>query len=208
MTREELLRRLADIEWDDWEVKEAAGGLPQNAYETISAFANTSGGWLVLGVRQKGTQFEVTGVGDPAKIESDLLTSIRAGKFNRIVDIDPLKHDIDGRTVLAFHVREQSKGGKPVYFNSPKNTFIRTGSGDQRATREEVDALYRSSSFESRDVETTRLTAGDVDTETLRSYRNHFTSRNAGHPYAGMDDVTFLEKLNAVSDGKLTYGGC
>ena len=28
MTKEELLERLNDIEWDDFEVKEASGGLP------------------------------------------------------------------------------------------------------------------------------------------------------------------------------------
>ena len=40
MTKEELLQRLTDIEWDDFEVKEAQNKLPNNVWETVSAFSN------------------------------------------------------------------------------------------------------------------------------------------------------------------------
>lgn len=53
MTKEELLNRLKDIEWDDFEVKEASGGLPKSMWETVSAFSNTAGGWIILGVKKK-----------------------------------------------------------------------------------------------------------------------------------------------------------
>ena len=43
MTKEELLQRLTDIEWDDFEVKEAQNKMPNNVWETVSAFSNTSG---------------------------------------------------------------------------------------------------------------------------------------------------------------------
>ncbi len=35
MTQEELLKRLSDIEWDDFEVKEASGGIPKSMWETV-----------------------------------------------------------------------------------------------------------------------------------------------------------------------------
>ena len=54
MEREELIERLKGYEWTDVEVKEAHGGVPKSAYETVSAFANTKGGWLVFGVREVG----------------------------------------------------------------------------------------------------------------------------------------------------------
>jgi hypothetical protein len=61
MDKETLLKRISDIEWDDFEVKKASGELPKNIWETVSAFANTSGGWIVLGITQQGKNFEITG---------------------------------------------------------------------------------------------------------------------------------------------------
>ena len=67
MTKKELLRRLSDIEWDDFEVKEAKDKLPENVWETVSAFSNTSGGWIVFGVSQHGKKFDVQGVNNGEK---------------------------------------------------------------------------------------------------------------------------------------------
>lgn len=69
MTKEELLTRLNDIEWDDFEVKEASGGFPKSMWETVSAFSNTAGGWIILGVKERktenGSEFIVNGVANP-----------------------------------------------------------------------------------------------------------------------------------------------
>ncbi len=47
--------------------------------------------------------------------------------------------------MLAFNIPTSNK--KPVYFNNPKNTFIRAASGDQRATQEEIDTMYRDQAY-------------------------------------------------------------
>lgn len=73
MTKEELVTRLRDIEWDDFEVKAAKSELPKNIWETVSAFSNCSGGWIVLGVKQLGKSFEVSGVDNIEKLEQDFL---------------------------------------------------------------------------------------------------------------------------------------
>ena len=52
MTKEELITHLQDIEWEDFEAKEAKDKVPSNVWESVSAFSNTSGGWIVFGVKQ------------------------------------------------------------------------------------------------------------------------------------------------------------
>ena len=42
MTKEELLQKLSEIEWDDFECKAAQDKLPEDVWETVSAFSNTS----------------------------------------------------------------------------------------------------------------------------------------------------------------------
>ncbi len=90
MTKEELLIRLNDIEWDDFEVKEASGGIPKSMWETVSAFSNTAGGWIILGVKEKkgenGNSYRVTGVENMEKMEQDIVTTLRSrSKFNTVI---------------------------------------------------------------------------------------------------------------------------
>jgi len=146
MNKSELLNRLSDIEWDDFEVKEARSELPKSIWETVSAFSNTSGGWIVLGVSKKGKRYDILGVENAEKQEQDFTTVLRSrSKFNVLINPKCMKYLIDGKTVLAFFI--PSSGQKPVYFGSLINTFVRTGSGDQRATESEIDALFRDQSF-------------------------------------------------------------
>lgn len=109
MTKEELLERLKNVEWDDFEVKEASGGLPKSVWETVSAFSNTTGGVIVLGVKERKTEegatYQLVGVANAEKMEQDFIATLRSrGRFNSIVSCRPMKFEIDGKTILAFEI--------------------------------------------------------------------------------------------------------
>lgn len=88
MTKQQLIEKLNDLEWEDFEVKAAKGEVPKSSWETVSAFANTAGGWLVFGVKQNKQEFIIEGMTNPEKIEQDFLGTLRGEqKFN--VSISP-----------------------------------------------------------------------------------------------------------------------
>ena len=207
MNKTELRQHLNDIEWDDFEVKKAHSELPKNIWETVSAFSNSAGGWVILGVSQEGKRFEIIGVENPEKLEQDFSTVLRSqNKFNVLINPICKKYRIDGKIVLAFHILSSEQ--KPVYFNSLKNTFIRTGSGDQRATDSEINAMLRDQLFgvmSARPVE--RTTLKDINRTTLARYRDYMLRANLSSVYNNMTEKDFLEKLQIIDDKHLTYGG-
>ncbi|GHS95572.1 hypothetical protein FACS1894207_4850 [Bacteroidia bacterium] len=207
MNKQELLQRLQDIEWDNFEVKTARTDVPKDVWETVSAFSNTSGGWIVFGVSQKKQAFEIVGVDDVEKLENDMLTTLRSKtKFNIKLSPQAKRYKIDDKNVLAFYI--PSSDIKPVYFNSVQNTFIRTGSGDQQASEFEINALYRDQAFGSMSEKAVEGTSVDsLNKASYKRFREYLKGFNPNLHYNTMDDAEFNQRLKIVTDGKLTYGG-
>jgi len=208
MNKQELIEKLQDIEWEDFEVKEAKSEVPKSSWESVSAFSNTNGGWLIFGVKKEGKKYFIQGVKTPEKIEQDFITVLRnKTKFNKIIEVKCKKYNFEGRIVLGFYMPKKHAREKPIYFNDKRNTFIRTGSGDQRATQEEIDTFYRNSSFEEKDQESTSFNLNDLDEDTVKQYRNFFAQINPTHRYNSLTDKEFLEKLGVLKENKITFAG-
>ena len=71
---DQLLLRLQERESLELEFKAARGGLPNDVWPTVSAFANTQGGWLLLGVDEKAAP-PIVGVTNPEKMLQQLNTT-------------------------------------------------------------------------------------------------------------------------------------
>ncbi len=211
MTKEELLKRLGDIEWEDFEVKEATGGIPKSMWETVSAFSNTTGGWIILGVKEKkgenGNTYRVSGVENMEKMEQDIITTLRSrSKFNAVISSRTYRYTIEDKDILAFEIPVSPH--KPVAIKSTGEVFIRTGSGDVLASDMEVDAIVRDSAFGSRsEMEVGGSSFDDVNLESLASYRSYLRDYNRPLSYPNLDDEAFCRKINIVlGSGKLSYG--
>ncbi|WP_081917943.1 helix-turn-helix domain-containing protein [Methylobacter sp. BBA5.1] len=59
MTEAELLNQLDLGEDQEIDFKSADGGLPKSLWETLSSFANSEGGYLVLGVQEKKGKLDI-----------------------------------------------------------------------------------------------------------------------------------------------------
>lgn len=211
MTKEELIIRLNDIEWDDFEVKEASGGLPKSMWETVSAFSNTAGGWIILGVKEKksenGSEYIVNGVANPEQMEQDIVTTLRSrSKFNAPVSCKALKYTIDDKNVLVFEIPLSPH--RPVAIKSNGEVYVRTGSGDTLATDMEVDAIVRDASFGAKsEMEVPGTGFKDIDTNSIASYRSYLRDFNRPLSFPTLNDEEFCRKLNIIlSSGRLSYG--
>jgi ATP-dependent DNA helicase RecG len=69
--------RAVGVEFEDVEVKRASGGVPQSLPETMSAFANTRGGIIILGLDERAG-FAAVGVSDPAAVRDEVAGAARS----------------------------------------------------------------------------------------------------------------------------------
>ena len=184
MMREEIIERLKGYEWSDVEFKEARTAAPKAAYETVSAFANTAGGWLVFGVRDHGGAFEVVGVVEVDKVQGEFLSTLRSGsKVSRTVSVTEDLVETDGKTLLVFHVPESPRHEKPVYLDGDlRRSFIRRGGCDERCTPEEIGRFLRDAARDRYDDQPLDgLDAGEFfDPDSVRWYRYGIAEHLAG----------------------------
>ena len=141
-------------------------------------------------------------------MEQDIINTLRSVyKFNVPILATAQFLDFDGKAVLAFHIPVSAN--KPVYFgNNLNNTFVRVGSGDQRATDIEIDILMREKTFGMKsEMEVDGTVFGDLNTQSLQTYRRRIKDYNPDFRYNDLDDEQFCIKTGIISRGKLTYGG-
>lgn len=122
----------------DFEVKSAQGGFPRSFWETYSAFANTNGGTIVLGVceNEKG-ELVVKGVPDVQGTINALWNGANNHKkvsANLLTDDDVQPTDADGKTVIIVRIPRADRRDRPVHINgNTRNSFRRRGEGDTGA---------------------------------------------------------------------------
>lgn len=215
MNIQELNSLIYQGEKIDVECKKAEKNVPKSAYESYSAFANTKGGYIILGVEEDKTKakpeerFIIQGIENPDKQKEDFGNTINGSKVNVNIlkDDDVFKVEDDGVTVIVIHVPRAEFNMRPVYVgeNPYKGTYKRNHEGDYHATEHEIRGMIRDQNPEGNDsVILEYYTMDDIDKETLRKYRQVFEIRNDGHVWNPLDDKSFLEKLGGYRKDRKT----
>lgn len=190
------------------EVKAALGGLPRNIWETYSAFANTLGGIILLGVSEKENKtFKVVGLPDPNKLIKEFWDTVNNNQkvsINLLSGKDVYPLDINGEHIVVINVPRADRSYRPVYINgNPLNTFRRNGEGDYRCTKEEYQAMVRDASVKTQDMLIlTEMDLSVFNAESVRGYRQRMKYSRPGHVWEQLDDESFLQKIGAVGIGE------
>ena len=202
MDKDELIARLRRYEWNDVEFKQAQRGVPDTAYETVSAFSNTAGGWLVFGV--KDTRGDVLRWLALLKwIRSKMIFLAVCGPHdNSAARLMREKKLLSMRTEHYWYFTSQKciARDKPVYLNGDiRRAYIRRGGGDERCTPEEIERFLRDASDRRYDSELIEgLDAEDFfDPHTVSWYRRVFNEMNPGR-HEALTDVEFLNEWGCV----------
>lgn len=203
MTLSQLLEKLHLGESQEIEFKAAEGGLPRSLWETVSAFANTEGGTIVLGILQKDEGFVIEGVRKPETLVKafwDLHNNRQklSASICRERDVGIL--EVEGKKVLSIHVPQATRQQRPVFINANllQGTFKRNYEGDYHCSEPEVRQMLRDAGDEPLDNQLLeKFGIEDLDAEALAAYRNRFSSRDPDHPFLAQNGLEFLESLGA-----------
>lgn len=190
----------------DTECKRAEKAVPKSVYESYSAFANTKGGYIILGVEEDKSKqlpeerFIIQGIDNPVKQMQDFWSTINSGKVNRNILKDENVYIVEeeGISVLVIHVPRVDYKQRPVYVgeNPYMGTYKRNNEGDYHATEDEVRAMLRDQNPEGNDsLVLEYYSIDDIDSETLKHYRKMFQNRNPEHIWNSYEDKEFLEAL-------------
>lgn len=201
MNQAELMELLHSHEWRDVEFKEAQRAVPKNAFETVSAFANTDGGYLVFGVRKDGEDVEIVGVLDVDKVQSDFLATLRQpDKISVAVDVREELHRHDDADLLLFYVPEVQRRDKPVYLNGDiRRAFVRRGGSDIRCSENERNRFLMDAATERYDGQSLDFALDSAfDEDSLRWYRDVYERKPGNRSHAGLDDADFLGEMGLL----------
>jgi predicted HTH transcriptional regulator len=215
-----LLRESVDLECKLAAGRDGQGAVPEDFWPTYSAFANTEGGVVVLGLRERHGQFTVEGIANVAKVRKELFDSLNnRGKVsvNLLNDQTVREVTIEGRTLLVLEIPRARRKQRPVYLTTNPfsgHTFRRLNDGDRTVPDEEVKRMLAEQVEDSRDD---RILRGygfpDLCAESFRAYRQVFANRESAHPWNALEDLEFLRHLGGwrqdreSGDSGLTLAG-
>ena len=194
------------------EAKAAKGGLPKSVRETLSAFSNTRGGTLILGLSED-EGFATVELADPAKLASDL-ASMCASEFEPPVRALIQTHVFDGHALVSAEVPELSRADKPCYYKGAgmvKGSYLRVHDGDHLMTSYEVQVMI-SGRGQPRDDEdlVPGTSLADLDADLLQGFVGRLRSIRP-NVFGDLDDAEALALTNLAKqvDGhyQLTIAG-
>ncbi|KIR01524.1 hypothetical protein P261_00338 [Lachnospiraceae bacterium TWA4] len=192
------------------EVKRAKGGLPVALWESYSAFANTYGGVIILGIKELDDRsWKTTGLklADKEKLLDDfwnLIHNRQKVSLNLLTEKDVETYEVDDDMIIVIHVPMAKRSDKPIYINNNMfdGTYKRTNTGDYKCTSLQVKSMLRDQTENTMDMDIVEtMTVKELDIESVYGYRNRHRAFKPAHPWIDLEDVEYLQKIGAAEVG-------
>lgn len=213
---EQIRLKLQLKENSEVEFKSAAGGFPKAEFwRSFSALANTNGGTIVLGVKEKNHKFTPDGLSEEliAKYRKQFWDDAHNKSCVNIPllvesDIEEIKTD-GGQYLLAFRIPRAQYDLRPIHLTLTPfgHTYKRRDEGDYLCSDDEIKQMY-SDANNMRASADSRILRGysfdDIDIPTLHQYRRAYDIKHENHPWTELDDKKFLEIIGAYRKDRAT----
>ncbi|MES2614508.1 MAG: RNA-binding domain-containing protein [Bdellovibrionota bacterium] len=193
------------------EVKKATGRhghgeVPKDAFASYSAFANTNGGIILLGIEQLGPkEFEPIGIKEPEKVIKSLWDSLNNRQQvnqNILSEKDVSILNIQNKNIIKIDVPRASRKQRPVHVgqNPLTGTYRRNFEGDYLCDSDTVKRMLADQMEDSRDGKILeKFSIEDLELDSLKIYRSIFASRKPDSPWIALDDVQFLHRIGGFA---------
>ncbi|SNT04031.1 ATP-dependent DNA helicase RecG [Streptosporangium subroseum] len=191
----------------DIEAKTAADGFPKTVISTLSAFANTPGGGLLIFGVDERSGFTATGVYDVALCKSALATVARQNLIPPIT-FEVQDFEFEGARVVVAQVHEIPSSAKPCRVRSTGKAYLRAYDGDYELSQIEEQAFLASRDTPRFDQATiSGATRDDLDPELLISYIVSSRAGSTSLARLSDDDILFRTGVTAGPDRTPTVAG-
>jgi ATP-dependent DNA helicase RecG len=186
---EEIKSLIAKGEGSKIEFKTARKELPRNVYETICAFLNRKGGYILLGVKDNGT---IDGI-DKNVVQNQLKTLSNDLNNTQIISptvcVEAKDIEIDGKTIICIHVLESSQAHsyKGVYYD-------RNQDGDYKLGNQFLitNLFIRKYENHTENKVFPHLCIEDFEEEDFDFVRKRVALLNVKHPWINMSNEDIL----------------
>lgn len=200
IANQQFIREKSEIEY-----KEAKNSVPKDLWHTYSAFANSNGGFILLGVKENEQGYTpellISGVNNPEKVIDELFSQSRSEKVSKSLlnDNDVKPFQIEDKTVIAIYVKAADILDRPIHLNGDfRLSYVRLNSGDHKLTSSELRSFI--SSYSQKDADgriVPYASIDDISLSTLDKYRNLLKAHNSTSKLLTLSDEKLLQEIGA-----------
>lgn len=193
------------------EVKKALGGFPLSLWESYSAFANSEGGVIILGVKEHdngswaAVDLKFDEVKEHLKTFWKIVNDPQKVSVNLLEERDVHTYKVGSEAVVVIRVPAASRTDRPVYLNGDVfvHTYRRGPDGDYLCSKSQVRAMMRDQDEHSSDCAVLEYLPLDcLNADTVQSYKNRHAAFSPANPLLKLSAEDYLRSIGAAELSK------